>query len=91
MNLRSCILATTFALAVLSLGPARAHDPNEEFDRLPQAAAARSAPTTCEELAAQGHSGYTEDDDTKALRLRCAEEKKAKAKPKAPAAPAKKT
>jgi hypothetical protein len=90
MNLRSCLLTATVALATFAAAPSRAHDPSEEFDRLPQAAAARPAPTTCEELAAHGYSTY-EDDDTQALRQRCAEEKKAKARPKAPAAPARKT
>jgi hypothetical protein len=91
MNLRSSFLAAMLTLAAVAANPARAHGPDEEFDRLPQAAAARPLPTTCAELAAQGYSSHAEDDDTKALRQRCAEEKKAKAKPKAPAAPARKT
>jgi hypothetical protein len=84
-----CLLATAAMLVALLADPARAHDPNQDFDQLPNAAAAHPAPTTCEELAALGYSSYAEDDDAKALRKRCDEEKKAKAR--APAAPAKKT
>jgi hypothetical protein len=81
MNLPSCLFTAAVVLATAFAGPARAHDPNEAFDRLPPAAASRAAPTTCEELATRGYSSYDESDDTKALRKRCADEKKAKTPP----------
>lgn len=90
MNLRTCLLIAIVVLAGVCLGPVRAHDPTEEYDRLPPPAAAPS-PAACEKLAAQGNASLTEDDATKALRQRCAELKKPKPKPAAAAAPAKKS
>lgn len=78
MNRSFCLSLAALSAALLLSLPASAHDP-KEFDRMLDAAPARTEGPACAKLDALNHSKTkTADAEVKSVRARCEAEKKAK-------------